>query len=212
MDTATPITIDRELFWADRPVLDDVGRDLLFHKARTLNDFAPTPVDPALLEEAWDLAKNGPTAANSLPLRVLFVTTPEAKAKLGPTLAPGNYEKTMNAPVTAIFAYDLEFHHQLVKTFPQTNARAWFEGNDAMIDATAKLNAPLQAAYFMMALRAVGLDVGPMAGFDNAKVDAAFFAGTPWKSLFIANIGHGTTKNLFPRNPRLCFDEVAIVA
>lgn len=190
-----------------RKTLPEDGLDLIFRDARTYNSFAPTPVDPALLRRVYDLAKMGPTAANSQPARMVFVTSPEAKDKLKPALAPNNVEKTLAAPVIVIFAHDLEFYDNLPKTFPHVDARAWFVGKPAHIEATAFRNGTLQAAYFMIAARALGLDCGPMSGFDNAKVDEAFFAGTAWKSNFICNLGHGTTDKLFGRLPRLEFDE-----
>ncbi len=189
--------------------LDETGLDLIFREARTHNVWQDRPVPHALLEEAIALAKMAPTAANSSPFRILFVETPEAKAKLKPALAEGNVEKTMAAPVTAILAYDLAFYEFMPKLFPHTDAKSWFVGNEAFAEHTARQSGTLQAAYFILALRAVGLDAGPMNGFDNAKADEAFFAGTSIRSNFLVNIGYGDAEKLFPRNPRLDFDEIA---
>lgn len=179
----------------------------LFLQARTYNKFQDRAVPDQLLKQAWDLARMGPTAVNAQPARVVFIKSPEAKALLKPALAPGNLDKTMAAPVTAIVATDMEFYEKLPKTFPHVDARAWFVGNDAMISSTAFRNSSLQGAYLILALRSLGLDCGPMSGFDNAKVDEAFFAGTPVKSNFLINIGYGDADGLHPRNPRLDFDE-----
>ena len=181
----------------------------LFAEARTHNGWTDRPVPDALLREAYDLAKWGPTSANCSPMRLLFVRTKEAKARLAPALLPGNLEKTMAAPATAIMAYDLDFHDHLPRLYPATDARSWFVGNDALIAETAFRNGTLQAAYFLIALRAVGLDCGPMSGFDKAMVDATFFAGTNVKSNFLINIGYGEPSKLFPRGPRFAFDEIA---
>lgn len=186
--------------------------DQVFRLARTHNRFLDRAVPDALLRQAWDLARMGPTAANSQPARVVFVRSPEAKALLKPALAPGNLDKTMAAPVTAIVASDYRFYEKLPKTFPQVDARAWYAGNEQLIAETAFRNASLQGAYLILALRSVGLDCGPMSGFDAAKVDAAFFAGTPVKSNFLINIGYGDPAALHPRNPRLDFDEACRIA
>jgi len=151
--------------------------------------------------------KMPPTSANCMPARVLFITTPEAKERLKPALAPGNLEKTMAAPVTAIIAHDLEFHEKLPKLFPHADARSWFAGNQPLIETTAFRNGTLQGAYLMMAARAVGLDCGPMSGFDNAKLDAEFFPDGKIKSNFLCNLGYGDPAKLFPRSPRMSFDE-----
>jgi 3-hydroxypropanoate dehydrogenase len=189
--------------------IDGEALDVLFREARTHNGWLDRPVPRRLLEEAVDLAKMGPTAANSSPLRILFVESPEAKERLKPALAPANVDKTMAAPVTAVMAYDLEFYDLLPKLFPHADARSWFAGNDAFITHTAVQSGTLQAAYFLLAVRAVGLDAGPLNGFDNAKVDAEFFAGTQTRSNFIINIGYGDETKLFPRSPRLVFSEIA---
>ncbi|SDB08328.1 malonic semialdehyde reductase [Bauldia litoralis] len=192
--------------------LDAEALDRLFREARTHNAFLDTPVPHALLEEAVELAKMGPTAVNTSPLRIVFVETDEGKALLEPSLAEGNLAKTMAAPVTAIVGFDMAFYDKLPKLFPHADARAWFVGNDAFIDLTARQSGTLQAAYFILALRAVGLDAGPMGGFDNAKVDEAFFAGTTVKSNFLINIGYGDADKLYPRSPRLDFEEIASFA
>ena len=189
--------------------LDDQALDLLFREARTHNGWLDRPVPHALIEKAVDLAKMGPSAANSSPLRILFVESAEAKEQLKPALSPGNVEKTMAAPVTAIMAYDQAFYEFLPKLFPHADARSWFAGNETFAKHTASQSGTLQAAYFLLALRAVGLDAGPLNGFDNAKVDETFFAGTSVKSNFIINIGYGDPTKLFPRNPRLDFAEIA---
>lgn len=183
--------------------------DTMYVNARTHNGWLDKPVDDALLMQAYDLAKWGPTSANSCPLRIVFVKSKEAKEKLRPCLAKGNADKTMAAPVTAILANDYEFFEKLPFLSPKNNARSWFigEGKQQLIDITAFRNGTLQAAYFMLAARAVGLDCGPMSGFDNAMVDAAFFAGTKVKSNFICSLGYGDVSKLYPRGPRLEFNE-----
>lgn len=181
--------------------------DRMFTQGRTHAHWQVRPVDMALLREAWDLAVQGPTSANCQPLRVVFLCGAETKLRLKPALAPGNLDKTMAAPVTAILAQDMEFHERLPVLFPQVDARAWFAGNDALIAATAARNSSLQAGYFILALRALGLDCGPMSGFDAAAVDATFFAGTALRVNMLLNIGYGDAARLHPRNPRLSFDE-----
>ena len=187
--------------------LADSALDTLFLTARTHNRFLDRAVPEALLRQAWDLARMGPTAANCQPMRVVFVQGSEAKERLKPALAAGNLEKTMAAPVTAIVAQDMEFHEKLPTLFPHADARSWYVGNDALIAETATRNATLQGAYLILALRSLGLDCGPMSGFDPAAVDAAFFAGTPVKSNFLINIGYGDAAALYPRGPRLDFDD-----
>jgi 3-hydroxypropanoate dehydrogenase len=154
----------------------------------------------------------GPTSANCSPMRVVFVKSPEAKERLRPALSAGNTAKTMAAPVTAIVAYDLDFIEMLPRLFPHDNARAWFEGKEELIRTTAFRNGTLQGAYLMMAARALGLDCGPMSGFDNGKVDAAFFPGGRIRSNFLCNLGYGDPKGLFERSPRLSFDEACEIA
>ncbi len=192
-----------------RRAIDDEALDQLFREARSHNGWLDRPVPEALLRKAVDLAKMGPTSANTLPMRTVFVKSAEGKRRLKPALAPQNVEKTMTAPVTAIIAYDLNFPDLLPKLFPHVDARAWFAGNETLIADTARRNGSLQGAYLMLALRAVGLDVGPMSGFDPAKVDAAFFSGTQVRTNFLLNIGYGDTTKLFPRSPRLAFEEIA---
>ena len=188
--------------------LNDDGRDLLFRAARTHSYWLPQPVDDALLREAYDLAKMGPTSANMCPMRVVFVKSKEAKEKLRPCLDAGNVDKTMAAPVTAVIGMDIHFYEKLPVLFPQTDAKAWFKDlPEPVLEVIALRNSSLQGAYFMLAARAVGLDCGPMSGFNNAKVDAAFFAGTAVKSNFLCNLGHGDPAKLHPRNPRLAFEE-----
>ena len=179
----------------------------LFFKARTHNVWKNEPVSDQVLQEIYDVMKWAPTSANTNPARIVFVKTPSAKEKLLACVAPGNLDKTKTAPVTAIIAQDMEFFEKLPKLFPHADARSWFVGNQALIESTASRNAVLQGAYLMLAARALGLDCGPMSGFDNAKVDAAFFEGTSIKSNFICNLGYGDASKLFPRSPRLDFNE-----
>jgi len=186
--------------------------DQLFRNARTHNAWQKKDVPEALLHELYELLKWGPTSANCSPARLVFVKSPEAKAKLRAALAPGNVEKTMAAPVTVIVGQDLAFHEKLPQLFPHADARSWFEGNAALIEATAFRNASLQGAYLILAARALGLDTGAMSGFDAAKLDAAFFAGTTVKSNFLVNLGYGDPTGLFPRSPRLAFAAAARIA
>jgi 3-hydroxypropanoate dehydrogenase len=181
----------------------------LFTAARTHNGWLDREVPDSLLELALDYAKWGPTSANCSPMRVVFVRSPEAKARLSPALSAGNHDKTMAAPATAIIAFDLNFPELLPHLYPATDARSWFSGNDALIEETAFRNGTLQAAYFILALRAVGLDAGPMSGFDKDRVNAEFFAGTTLRSNFLINIGYGDASKLYPRGPRLAFEEMA---
>lgn len=189
--------------------LSDQALDQLFRTARTHNELTGEVSDETL-HRLYELAKWGPTSANMSPLRMVFVRSPEAKAKLAPALDEGNYAKTLAAPVTAIVAYDLAFYEKLPYLFPHTDARSWFEGKALPdLQVVALRNGSLQGAYVLMAARALGLDCGPMSGFNNALVDEAFFAGTQIKSNFLINLGHGDTAKLFPRSPRLSFDEAA---
>jgi 3-hydroxypropanoate dehydrogenase len=180
-------------------------------EARTHSVWLPEPVSDDLLNQIYNLMKWGPTSANCCPARIVFVKSPEAKAKLLPCMAEGNVEKTKTAPVTAIIAQDMEFYEKLPKLFPFADARSWFAGNNPFIESTAFRNSSLQGAYFIIAARSVGLDCGPMSGFDNAKVDAAFFEGTAWKSNFICNLGYGDSSKLHPRAPRLEFSEACTI-
>jgi 3-hydroxypropanoate dehydrogenase len=194
-------------------LLSEASLDQLFRSARTFNAWLPKEVSDEQLQQVYDLAKFGPTSANSSPMRVVFVKSKAAKAKLEPFLSDGNRAKTMEAPVTAIVATDHAFYEQLPRLFPHTDAKSWFVGNQPLIDTTAFRNATLQGAYLLLAARAVGLDCGPMSGFDNAGVDAAFFAGTAVKSNFLISIGYGdASRNLFARSPRLTFDEACTIA
>jgi 3-hydroxypropanoate dehydrogenase len=189
-------------------VLNDEGLKLLFREARTHNVWLDKPVDDALLRQVYDLAKMGPTSANMSPMRVVFVKSREAKEKLKPTLDAGNVDKTMRAPVTAIIAMDVHFYEKLPKLFPHADAKAWFKDlPENVLEVTALRNSSLQGAYFILAARSLGLDCGPMSGFNNQKVDAAFFAGTTVKSNFLCNLGYGDASKLYPRSPRLPFDE-----
>ena len=194
-----------------RPMLDDAALDTLFRLARTHNKWQDRPVPEATLRAMFDLLKMAPTSANCSPARFLFLRTKEAKEKLRPALSAGNLDKTMAAPVTAIVATDPLFHEQLPKLFPHADARAWFAPNPALAETTGLRNSTLQGAYLILAARAVGLDCGPMSGFDNAVVDAAFLADTGWKSNFLVNLGYGDPAGLFPRSPRLEFDEACRV-
>lgn len=187
---------------------------LLFTEARTHNGWQAKPVPDEMLARIYDLMKWGPTSTNCCPMRIVFVRSLEAKEKLKPTLMPSNVEKTMAAPVTAILAYDVKFYEKLPVLSPVNKAITWFqgEGKEASNEAFALKNATLQAAYFIIAARALGLDCGPMSGFDNAKLDAAFFVGTSWKSNILCNIGYGDHSKLYPRAARLSFEDVCKVA
>ena len=190
--------------------LDDRALDQLFREARTHNKWQDRPVPDAKLRELYDLMKFAPTSANASPGRFVFVRTPEGKAKLKPALSAGNLEKTMNAPVTVIVAHDLHLYDNLPKLFPHApDAKNWFTGSLSFAEQTAFRNGSLQGAYLILAARALGLDAGPMSGFDAAKVDEAFFQGTNWKTNFLINLGYGDPEGLFPRNPRLDFEEAA---
>ncbi|WP_181700365.1 malonic semialdehyde reductase [Chthonobacter albigriseus] len=188
--------------------LDAAALDLLFREARTYNAFLDTPVSDETLNTLVELAEFGPTAANSVPYRVAFVRSEEAKAKLSPHLSEGNRAKTLAAPVTAILAYDLAFPDTMARTFPHApGAKDWFQG--PAIEASAAMNGALQAGYFIIAARALGLDAGPMGGFDKEGVNTAFFAGGTWRSLLLVNLGYGDRTRLHPRNPRLPVDEIS---
>jgi 3-hydroxypropanoate dehydrogenase len=183
--------------------------DQLFRDARTHNAWRDQDVPDALLHELVDLTKLGPTSANCSPARFLFVKSRDAKERLKPLLSEGNRDKTMKAPVCTIIGYDLDFYKHLPKLFPHTDAKSWFEGKDKKIEETAFRNGTLQGAYLIMAARSLGLDCGPMSGFDNAGVDREFFAGTSIKSNFLCSLGYGDASVLFPRSPRFDFDEMA---
>ena len=181
----------------------------IFTEARTHNVFLDRPVSDELLKSAVDLAKMGPTSANQSPLRVLFLRSEAAKERLRPALSPGNLAKTMAAPVVAITAYDEQFYEHLPFLMPHVDAKSWFSGNPAFAARSAFQNGTLQVAYLIVALRAVGLDTGPMSGFDNAKVEAEFFPEGHVKSNVLINIGYGDASKLFPRSPRFAFDQIA---
>jgi len=189
--------------------LPDVALDQLFRTARTQNAFLDKPVEDSQLRALYDLMKWGPTAANMTPVRLVFVKSQEAKAKLAPALSEGNLAKTLAAPVTAIIGVDQDFHEKLPYLFPHADAKSWFDGPREGRHVAALRNGSLQGAYLILAARALGLDAGPMSGFDNAKVDEAFFAGTAIKSNFLVNLGYGDPSGVFPRLPRLSFDEAA---
>jgi 3-hydroxypropanoate dehydrogenase len=188
-------------------LLDDRALDLIFREARTRNGWSDAPVTEADIRAIYDLYKMGPTAVNSQPARVVWARSPEAKARLEPHLSPGNKAKTMAAPVTAIIGYDMDFNEHLPTAFPHApGAKDWFPDPIAK-EVVAFRNGTLQAGYLILAARALGFDCGPMSGFDNAGVDKEFFAGTAIKSNFIVAIGKGTEDNLYPRNPRLAFED-----
>ncbi len=194
----------------DKPAISSEALDQLFREARTHSAWQARPVPQALLEEVYNLAKYGPTSANSCPMRLVFVQSEAAKARLLPVMAPGNVDKTKAAPVTALIAYDMEFYEKLPKLFPFADARSWFAGNEKLIADTAFRNSALQGAYFMLAARALGLDCGPMSGFDADKLNAEFFPDGKWRINFVCNLGYGA-KALPPRAPRLEFGEVCSV-
>ena len=187
--------------------LSDSALDQLFRTARTYNGFLDKPVSEAQLHAIWDLVKYGPTSANALPARIVWCVSDEAKQKLAALAMPANGEKILSAPVTAIIGMDTEFFEHLPELFPHTDARSWFVGNDALAHATAFRNSSLQGGYFILAARALGLDTGPMSGFNNDAVDAAFFADTPAvKSNFISTLGYGDPATIFERSPRPGFE------
>ena len=189
----------------------DAALDQLFRHARTHNGWQDRQVTDPQLHALYDLWKMGPTSANCSPARVVFVRSAEAREKLKPALSEGNRDKTMTAPLVAIVGMDMAFHEKLPKLFPHADAKSWFVGKDELIASTAFRNSSLQGAYLILAARALGIDTGPMSGFDNAKVDAAFFAGTQVKSNFLCSLGYGNPEKLFSRSPRLPFDEACSV-
>ena len=196
---------------ARKTPISEEAFDQLFRDARTHSAWLPEPVPVELLRKVYELARLGPTSANGSPARFVFLTTPEAKARLKPALAPGNVEKTMAAPVTVIVAWDTEFHENLPRLFPHFDMRSYFVGNQPLIDETAFRNSSLQAAYFMLAARALGLDCGPMSGFDASKVNAEFFPDGKWRVNLLCNLGYGDDSKLFPRNPRLEFEKTSTI-
>jgi 3-hydroxypropanoate dehydrogenase len=192
--------------------LTDEALNLIYRDARTHSYWLDGPVDDALLQRVYDLARMGPTSANMCPMRIVFVKTPAGKEKLKPCLDPGNVDKTMKAPATAIIAMDIRFYEKLPKLYPHADAKAWFKDlPESVLEYIALRNSSLQGAYFILAARALGLDCGPMSGFNNAKVDEAFFAGTTIKSNFLCNLGHGDASKLHPRSPRLSFEEACSI-
>jgi len=191
--------------------LPDAALDQLFREARTHNGWLKQPVSDELLHDLYDLMKWGPTSANTCPARLVFLKSQAAKQRLVPALLPDNVEKTLTAPATIIIAYDIEFYERLPKLFPHTDARAWFAGNEALINTTAFRNGTLQGAYLILAARALGLDIGALSGFNNAMVDNEFLANTTYKSNFILNVGYGDHSKIFARSPRMAFAEVCEV-
>ncbi|MCB1520094.1 MAG: malonic semialdehyde reductase [Hyphomicrobiaceae bacterium] len=191
--------------------LDDDALASLFLTARTHNAWLDKDVPATLLHQLIDIMKMGPTSANCSPARIIFVASSEAKERLKPHLSGNNAEKTMQAPVCAIIGQDMRFYEHLPKLFPHADARSWFEGDEAKIKETAFRNSTLQGAYLILAARALGLDCGPMSGFDASGVDQAFFSGTEVKSNFLCNLGYGDASKLFPRSPRFSFDEMASI-
>lgn len=190
----------------------NITTEQIFDNARTHNGFVPEVIPEATLRQLYDLLKWGPTSANTSPARFIFVTSPQAKDKLLTAMSPGNFEKTKQAPVSVIVGMDMAFYEKLPQLFPHADAKSWFVGNQPMIDATAFRNASIQGGYLILAARALGLDCGPMSGFDAAKVDAGFWAGTAVKTNFIVNLGHGDASKLFGRSPRLTFEEACAIA
>jgi 3-hydroxypropanoate dehydrogenase len=186
--------------------ISEAAIDQLFREARSYNGYTEAPVTRDQMDAIWEVMKWGPTSANCLPARLVWCESAEAKAKLAALAMPANATKILSAPVTVIIGMDMEFYEQLPELFPPADAKSWFVGNQAMIDATAMRNSSLQGAYFILAARALGLDTGPMSGFDQAGVDAAFFAGTTFKSNFISTLGTGDSTTIFGRLPRPGFD------
>jgi len=192
--------------------LDDIALDRLFRAARSFNGYTDAPVTRDQMDAIWELMKFGPTSANCLPARLVWCASEESKAKLAAHASDNNKGKILNAPVTVIIGMDMEFYEQLPELFPPADARSWFVGNDALINATAMRNSSLQGAYLILAARALGLDTGPMSGFDNAGVDRDFFAGTAVKSNFVATMGVGDPSTIFGRLPRPGFDRFNTIA
>ena len=189
-------------------MLSNEGQELIFRNARSYSYWLDRPVDDTLLRQVYDLTKMGPTSANMCPLRIIFLKSRQAKERLKPALDAGNVNKVMTAPVTAILGMDIHFFEQLPRLFPHADARSWFKDlPDQVLEYVALRNSSLQGAYFMLAARSLGLDCGPMSGFNNAKVDAEFFAGTTVKSNFLCALGCGDASKLHPRLPRLTFEE-----
>ena len=187
--------------------LDDAPLDQLFRTARTYNGYTDEPVSEAELRAIWDLMKMGPTSANQLPARLVWCVSQEAKDRLADCATGANPDKIRKAPVSVVIGMDVNFHEHLPDLFPHADAKSWFDGNLELREASAFRNSSLQGGYFILAARALGLDCGPMGGFDRAKVDEAFLAGTPWKSNFLVNLGYGDPSGLYPRGARLDFEE-----
>ena len=187
--------------------IDESAFDILFRDARTFNNWQDKDVPDDLLHKLHDILKFGPTSANCSPMRVKFVKSDAAKERLKPHLAEGNVDKTMSAPVVAIIGQDMEFYEELPKLFPHTDAKSWFVGNDDLIEETAFRNSSLQGAYLILAARGLGLDCGPMSGFDKGGVKKEFFADNAVEPNFLCNLGYGDPEGLFPRSPRFSFDE-----
>lgn len=192
--------------------LDDDGLDLLFRQGRSHNGWLPRSVDQALLRQLWELVRYAPTAVNGMPARLVFVTSGEGKKRLEPCLSPGNVEKVMAAPVTAIIGYDTAFWEHLPTLFPHADVRTMFSEDQAIAELTAFRNSSLQGAWLMLAARALGLDCGPMSGFDGERLDQTFFAGTRIRANFLCNIGYGDPSRLYPRLPRLSFEQACSFA
>ena len=188
--------------------LPDAALDQIFRTAHSVNGFVAKPVPDSLLRQVYDLMKWGPTASNGCPARIVFVTSAAGKQALAPALDKGNVDKTMAAPATAIVAYDLKFYEQFSKLAPHLKVAEWAAMSPEALRTYCLRNGSLQGAYLMIAARALGLDCGPMSGFNNAAVDAAFFPDGQWKSNFLCNLGYGDAAKLAPRAPRLSFDEV----
>lgn len=201
-----------KIFSKDIAMLTEEALALLFLNARTHNAWQDKPVSDEQLRRLYELMKWGPTSANCSPARIVFAKSREARDRLAACMSPGNADKTRVAPVTAIIGMDMEFYEKLPQLFPHADARSWFAGKQKLIDATALRNSSLQGGYLIMAARGLGLDCGPMSGFDESKVNAAFFAGTPVRVNFVCSIGYGDPAKLFPRSPRLSFDEACAIA
>lgn len=203
----TAVQLHRQL-----QALDDQGLDLLFRQGRTHNGWLDRGVDEALIRQLWELVRYAPTAVNGMPARLVFVTSEPGKKRLEPCLSPGNVEKVMAAPVTAIIGYDMDFWEQLPMLFPHADVQAMFSEDRALAELTAFRNSSLQGAWLMLAARALGLDCGPMSGFDGERLDNTFFAGTRIRANFLCNLGYGDHTRLYPRLPRLSFEQACSFA
>ncbi len=191
--------------------IPDSSLDQIFREARTYSAWKNEPISTEQLKQIYELTKMGPTSANGCPARFVFITTPEAKARLMPCMAKGNVDKTQAAPVTVIVAHDMEFYEKFPELWPHSDMKSLFAGKPEAIDDYVRRNGSLQGAYFILAARAMGLDCGPMSGFDAKKIDAEFFPDGKWKSNFLINLGHGDASKLHPRGPRMAFDEACRV-